>query len=144
MSCIERVRHSKVKVEENGKKAVFLNPGREVFEIHTIDGCIIKNGQKCDFAVADSEGNVAFVELKGSDVGHACAQLFATAAHQACTDLVSRRVGFLVIKGKIPRFDSNVAKSKVRAAREYKAGFHVEKNQGEFSVSRIVAIDGPR
>ena len=144
MSCVEMVKHSKVKVEENGKKAVFLNPKRAEFAIHTIDGCLITEGQKCDFAVEDDAGNIAFVELKGSDVAHACAQLFATIAHEACRELIKKKIGFLIVTGKIPKFDSHVARSKIRAAREFKAGFHVEKNQGEFVINRVVAIDGPR
>ena len=91
----------------------------------------------------DAMTNHFFVELKGTDVSHACDQLFATARNASVMPLTKERIGFLIIASKYPRFDTFVRKAKDRAAKEYKAGFHVVNNEGEFDIVRVAAIDGP-
>ena len=74
--CIEVVSHSKVKVEEYKRKAIFLNDERKDYEIGRIDGCLVKSGIKADFYVSSPDKTV-LVELKGTNIDHACKQLFA-------------------------------------------------------------------
>jgi hypothetical protein len=54
--CIETVRDSKPKVEENGRKAIFLNPERVSIKKVRVDGCLIKeDGLKADYIVSKPE-----------------------------------------------------------------------------------------
>jgi hypothetical protein len=141
--CTEVVNHSRIKVEENKKKAIFLNEERREFEVSEVDGCLIRRGIRCDKLVSRKDDHSVLIELKGSDVAHACDQLFESVRHGSVRVLLKERVGFLVVCAKYPRFDTFVRKAKEKAMREFRAGFHVVKNSGEFYIERVTAIDGP-
>lgn len=143
MSCTTTVDHSLVKVEEKKKKATFRNRVRAKFDVSQIDGCVINVGIRCDKLVSKREVASVLVELKGVDVSHATEQLFATADHHDVSPLLEKSIGFLVICSRYPRFDGFVIKAKQRAAKQFKAGFHVVCNEGLFDIERVVAIDGP-
>ena len=143
MNCTESANHSVIKVEENRRKAKFRNLHNENFEISQVDGCLIKQGIRCDKLVTKVGVASVLVELKGSNVSHACDQLISAVEHSAVKPLLADKVGFLVICSKYPRFDGFVIKAKQWAAKKYKSGFHVIKNEGEFDIERAVAIDGP-
>ncbi len=83
------------------------------------------------------------VELKGSDIKHACEQLMKSVEHIAVQHVLAQKLGFLVICSRYPRFDTAVAKAKQLIAKKHKAGCHVVCRQGEFDIMRVVAIDGP-
>ncbi len=56
-----------------------INPERKEVTIHTIDGCLIQEGERCDYLVAVDESRKAFyVELKGHDLNKAMKQIIAT------------------------------------------------------------------
>lgn len=136
--------HSKIKVEQNASKAIFLNPERVDYLVTEVDGCLITEGIRCDNLVSKVGSTSIFVELKGSGVQHACDQLFATANHQKVAGLLESRLGFLVVCTRYPRFDTYVAIAKQKAAKLYKAGFHVVQSHSEFDVDRVAAINGPK
>ena len=141
--CTKVLRHSKIKVEQNKRKAIFNNTNREEFEVSEIDGCVVKEGIRCDNLVSNGDNSV-LIELKGGDVNHACNQLFQTASHNKVIPLFRQKVGFLVICSQYPRFDTAVRKAKDRAAMEFGSGFHVVCNKGEFDLENVVKISGPR
>lgn len=142
--CTKSVTNTLVKVEENKKKAVFRNKVAANYDISQVDGCLITEGMRCDKLITKTGVVSVLVELKGRDVAHACDQLFATVEHPSIKEILEKKIGFLVICSKVPRFDGFVVKAKQRAAKTYKAGFHVVCNQGEFDIERVAAIDGPR
>lgn len=141
--CTEKVSHSRIKVEENRVKAVFKNDARSFFEVTQIDDCLVKGGIRCDKLVSRCDDISILVELKGSDVTHAKDQLFASAANKHVKSLLKDTVGFLVVCTKYPKFDTFVKKAKDKAAKDFGTGFHVVKNEGEFNIERVAAIDGP-
>jgi len=144
LACTEKVSHTKIKVEENQRKATFLNPDSKEFKITLVDGCVIPRGETAaDYLIVKESVASVFIELKGTDVSHACDQLFATVEDMRIKNLIKGKIGFLVICSRYPRFDSYVARAKTKAARKYKAGFHVVVNKGEFNIERCAAIDGP-
>jgi hypothetical protein len=52
-NCIQTVRDTKPKVEESGRKAVFLNPERVSIKKIRVDGCLIRgSGLKADYIVS--------------------------------------------------------------------------------------------
>lgn len=142
--CTSVVTHSRVKVEENRRKAVFRNPQRKNYEVTQIDGCLITNGVRADYLVSEVSTHSILIELKGVNVEHACAQLLTTVQRGEMRPLLYPKLGFLVICSRYPRFDTFVAKAKQQCANRYKAGFHIVCDQGEFDIHRVAAIDGPR
>lgn len=141
--CTSEVTHTNVKIEENKRKAIFRNPNQKIYKITQIDGCLIRKGIRTDYAVSEEESATVFVELKGSNVSHACDQLIATIKHDAIQPIKKGKIGFLVICSKYPRFDTFVAKAKQFCAKQYKAGFHVVCDKGEFDIHRVTEINGP-
>jgi len=141
--CTEVTYDSRVKVEENKRKAVFLNPLKKRYSVSKIDDCLIKEGVRADYLVSEVGNASVLVELKGCDVSHACEQLLTSAKHHAVKPLMQNRVGFLVICSKYPRFDTIVSKAKQKCMKEYKAGFHVVCKEREFDIEKVVKISGP-
>ena len=140
--CTKISKDPLIKVEENGRKAVFINSYAKKYRISKIDGCIVTAGPRTDFLVSEIGNSSILVELKGKDLKHACEQLFASAQHENVRPLLENKVGFLIICSRFPRFDTYVARAKTHAARVYKTGFHVKCDQRELEINKIVTIKG--
>lgn len=128
--CISVVNHSKVKVEENKRKAVFINSNRENYEIGIIDGCLVKSGIRADYFVSSAETTV-LVELKGTNIDHACNQLFAAVEHANVKDKIKDKVGFLIICSRVPTATTSTLISQQKAKRIYNAKLKIYCNQRE-------------
>lgn len=75
-ACIERTSNPLIVFKEKKAKIAFQNTARKEYQRITVDGCVIKDGNKCDFLLVSNEhGDQYFVELKGEDVNHAVEQL---------------------------------------------------------------------
>jgi hypothetical protein len=142
-NCTVITTNSNVKVEENGRKAVFKNKNKEAYSISEIDDCLIKSGIRADWLVSKVGSTSIIVELKGKDISHACEQIFTSAKNDSVKQLLEEKIGFLIICSKFPRFDTFVRRAKEKSMKEFKAGFHVVCNQGVFDIDRVAAIDGP-
>jgi hypothetical protein len=71
-----------INVEENSRKFVGQNSKQKLFALYHVDGCIIVEGQKCDFLLLNCSELIAYlIELKGSDLIHAVRQINATLNH---------------------------------------------------------------
>lgn len=140
--CTITKTHSLVKVEQNRRAAVFKNPDHRTYKVTEVDGCLITQGMRADYLVQEEGGASVLIELKGKNVDHACEQLFASAKHSAVSSMITHGMGFLVICSKYPRFDTAVLKAKQRAAKEFRAGFHVVCDRGEFDINAIAKISG--
>ncbi|MBB4085101.1 hypothetical protein [Sphingomonas carotinifaciens] len=140
--CSVRKNDSKIKIEENGRKAIFLNESRDEYTVTEVDGCLINDGMRADYLITKEDSCSVFVELKGKNVDHAVEQLFASVERLEVKNICHKNLGFLVICKRFPRFDTFVAKAKQKAAARYKAGFHVVCDRGEFDIHQIAAING--
>jgi len=75
------VRHTKklFNVQEQKSKVIFHNPNQHEVQEITVDGCVVTEGERCDYLLLVDDADVSvFVELKGSDVKHALEQLEET------------------------------------------------------------------
>lgn len=142
-SCSTTKTDSMIKVEEKGRRAVFRNKSRESYTVTEVDGCLVTSGIRADYVVSKDDTTSVLVELKGKNIEHACAQLFASVEDERVKKVLNHRKGFLVICKRFPRFDTFVARAKIRSAKQYKAGFHVVCDRGEFDIDRVASIDGP-
>lgn len=143
-NCTTSKNHSKIKVEENKRQAVFINKERIEYKVSRVDGCLIPRGETAaDYLVVKPESTSVLVELKGKDVQHACDQLFSSVENSAVKPFLERKIGFLVVCSRYPRFDTFVAKAKQIAAKKYRAGFHVIAENREYDIEKCAAIEGP-
>ncbi|WP_369929363.1 hypothetical protein [Xanthomonas sp. NCPPB 2632] len=99
---------SRVKVEENGKSAVFLNPKKKRFFITKVDGGLVKHALSADFVVTQREIGDLIVELKGKDVDRAVEQVVATAEFLKRCERTGGdgRLAALIVCTRVPRQDS--------------------------------------
>ena len=79
-ACIVKTQESNIKFEENQKKIIFRNPSRLVFLKVDVDGCTITGKDiRCDkLLLSSDEHQEYYVELKGTGVKHAIAQIEET------------------------------------------------------------------
>lgn len=71
-----------INVEENARKFVGINDAQKSFALYQVDGCIMVDGQRCDFLLLNYSELIAYlIELKGSDLIHAVRQITNTLAH---------------------------------------------------------------
>ncbi|WP_188064642.1 hypothetical protein [Sphingobium sp. KCTC 72723] len=142
-SCTNTVTHSKVKVEQLGRKAVFLNPDNQTFDVHEVDGCLITDGLRSDYIVSKKGVASVIVELKGKGVEHACNQLLETVKHEAIIPLLESKVGFLVVCRRFPRHDTYVRRAQSAIMKKFKTGFHIVCDQRELTVEGVIDPQGP-
>ncbi len=76
--CEEISNNSQIVLKEKHSKITFENASHKSIRIIKIDGCVIKEGLRCDYLVIPDTQIENYVELKGSDVSHAVKQLEQT------------------------------------------------------------------
>jgi len=80
-TCIEAVRHSKIRLADPGtaRRALLLNPERARIRRIRMDGCFApRNSVAADFVASKPQLVDVIVELKGKNVDHAVEQVEAT------------------------------------------------------------------
>jgi hypothetical protein len=141
--CQERTTVSKVKVEEKGKKATFLNDRRIVYTLTRVDGCVIKNGIAADWLVSKADKGDIIIELKGKDVGHAVKQIHRTAALLKEKKLLARPVAALIVATQYPKANTAVQRAQSDFAKTYQGPLHVVTKNHEYRFCRVLRFDGP-
>ena len=127
--CIETVRDSKPKVEENGRKAIFLNPERVSIKKVRVDGCLIKeDGLKADYIVSKPEVIDVIVELKGKDIYHARDQILATLPFWRAYPSFSTKIAGLIVCTRSPLAASELQLMKKKALIHHRLWLEVDEN----------------
>ncbi len=120
--CNECKSNRNITIKEN--KRVFSIKNNSVKEINvvTVDDCLIKSGQKCDYLFEIECKNlkeIFYVELKGKDLNHALEQILATI--KFCETNYSHhnyhRKAFVVLS-RYPKEDSSIQKRKKEFKRQ--------------------------
>jgi hypothetical protein len=141
-NCTRIIDHSFVKVEQKNKKAIFINNERSLYEVTDIDNCLITDGQRCDYMVTKMSSVSALIELKGSDINHACRQLLVIVEHEAVKPLLADKLGFLIVCKRYPGFDTTVSRAKNTIAKRYKAGLHIACGKKQIDIEELSKING--
>jgi hypothetical protein len=101
--CIESCDATSVYVVERGVGATFLNPRRkQIRKIH-YDGCYKKTPgvKQADYIVGMPDVVDVIVELKGSDIKHASAQVVSTLEAWKLNPIRFRKIVCLIVFGRI-------------------------------------------
>ncbi len=75
---IQNDRVSVCTCEENGRKFILNNKSKLLLTKIKVDGGLVKEGERCDFAIDAESKEIFLIELKGIDKPHACSQIYAT------------------------------------------------------------------
>jgi hypothetical protein len=117
--CVETCTENPVSIEENGVSASFSNPRAKPIRKITYDNCYNTNPNelKADYIVGVPKKLDVIVELKGSDLKHACMQVESTLerwktepirhAKIVCLIIHGRLEGIRRKAGRIPRMNSS-------------------------------------
>lgn len=141
--CQRSTTDSRIKVEEKGKKAVFLNDSRETYLKTQHDQCLVSHALASDWVISkDSVGDV-IVELKGKDIDHATEQVLSTAQHWVSNELTHGHLAGLIVGTQYPRFDTKVRRGKENFTKRFRGPLHVVTRNCEFQFERVLSFQGP-
>ena len=88
-------------ISEKQKEIRFINEERKKVSNYHIDGCLIKDGMRCDFLfLVEDDKNAFFIELKGSELKKAIQQIDHSINPIIC-HLAGYRVSARVIIGHV-------------------------------------------
>jgi len=156
ISCMEArevTRVSRVKVEENGRVATFINEDRSVFHKVKVDGGLVENEVAADYVVVKACIGSVIVELKGTDIEHAVDQIDHTMSlvksckspkNKERSSVSQAPVAGLIICTKYPRADTAFQNKLKKFVRKHGVPIHCVSVKGEFVIERVLAFDGPR
>lgn len=124
---------SKVKVEQHGKSAVFLNPDRQSIHVTELDKGMVDHQCIADFAVSKTGVGDVIVELKGKEVGRACEQIIAAATLlKSCRKTPSPIAG-LIVCTRFPSSDTKAVRLKNQFMQKQKALLKICASNKEYS-----------
>ena len=88
-------------------------------KIYVVDGCLIRDGIRCDYMFLPNARAAVFVELKGTDISHGLSQIKRSIAE--LRDEVRNRALFaILVVTRCPIAQSNVAVAQDRFFREFR------------------------
>lgn len=144
--CSEETKVTKVKVEEKGKQAVFLNPQREKFTKTKVDGCLIESSTSCDWLVTKNNVGSVLVELKGCDVSHALEQVKQSFEKLKKKGLLEQKNAALIVcrnPPSHPSFNSKLQRVKQELSKKYKAPLHIKAGNYEYEFEKVLLHKNP-
>lgn len=141
--CREITNVSKIKVEENQRKAVFLNDPRENYFRTKVDGCLVVHTLASDWVVSKPTVGDVVVELKGKDVNHAIKQIVSTLSYWKKEGLSNGKLAGLIVCTQYPKISTTVQKAQELIAKDYKAPLHVVTKNYEYKLENVLSFKGP-
>jgi hypothetical protein len=142
-NCQQSLTHSKVKVEEGRRKAVFLNETRDQFLRTKVDGCLVKDQTASDWVVSKLRVGDVIVELKGTDVDHAVRQILITAMYWTLHQTKQGALAALIVCSQYPRVDTKIQRAQRSFARKHKGPLHVVSHNCEVQLEHVLSFNGP-
>ncbi len=121
---------SKVAVCEKGKRYALVTTEDQDSVVYAVDGYVVKEGQRCDKLLIvrrTPEGQVPenwseiFVELKGTDIEHAVAQLRATLSNSLFRHPTNDDIRSRIAAQSFPahKSDATMEKSKIEFRKSF-------------------------
>ncbi|MGO9484192.1 MAG: hypothetical protein ACLPX9_06375 [Rhodomicrobium sp.] len=140
--CQETVAHSRIKIEELGKKAIFINDERKEYVRTKVDGCVLVNTTAADWVLSKSNVGDVIVELKGADVAHAAEQVHATAHYWKDNSLCIGKLAGLIVCTQYPRgANTKIQKAQQAFSRKFKGPLHVFTGNREYLFESVLSFD---
>lgn len=129
-ACTKELRHSKVTVSRDGRRATFDNSERAL--IHRVDvDCWIRatDAPKADYILAKPGIVDVIIELKGKDIDHAVEQILATLPKWKKAPPFSKKIGGLIVFTRCPKSAADVGDMKKRLLQQHALWLEVDKDQ---------------
>lgn len=133
--CETIVTDQRIVLREKRSNICFRNARRARIRKIVIDGCVIKDGPRCDHLLIEAAPVEHFVELKGSNVRHALDQLEATIKQvSALAETAVKRA--YVISTRCPLASPEVQAHQRRFKRAYNAALVIRRSGCEVVIGK--------
>ena len=127
--CTQTHRESLVKVEANGRKAVFENHRQEEILVTDVDCWLPESGEtKADYVISKPLVIDVIVELKGKQIDHAISQIVATVQKWRELRMVQQPVGGLVVFTRSPNDAATLKSRQIRLWNNHKISLVMDKS----------------
>jgi len=141
--CCTTTRNSLIKVEEKGKKAVFVNDQNAIHIVVRVDGCVIRNSKAADYIVSRADLGQVVIELKGKDVEEAVKQVEATASYWITNGYSTGPIAALIVSTQFPKVSTSVRKAQERFRKAFRTPLHVVTKNYQGRLEAIFSAKGP-
>ncbi|MEI4517828.1 MULTISPECIES: hypothetical protein [unclassified Stenotrophomonas] len=144
---------SRVKVEENGRSAIFVNEEKRTFHRVKVDGGLVKDTLCADYVVSKQDVGSVVIELKGTDIEHAVDQIDATVTiMKSCKapkakgrrGIAQLPMAGLIVCSKYPRADTTFQKKQKKFVAKHGSPLHCVSGKGEFFIEKVLSFNGPK
>lgn len=134
--CIEITSAKKIVFKEKRSIVYFINASEISIKKVIIDNCVITEGKRCDYLllIINSDIKEHFIELKGSDVGHAIKQLLTT-IKIVSENAKSLKKAAYVISTKCPISSTTLQIVQKKVKKEFNTLLFVKKPKSEIKIS---------
>lgn len=122
---------------ENKRKASFRNPGLKKYNIVKVDQGVVTQQRAADYVLNQEEVGSLIVELKGSDVRHACRQVAATVELLNGCGFRHKIIAGLVVCTRFPAVDTTIQRLQNDFKRRVGRRLKVSSSQTEFNFSDL-------
>jgi len=138
--CEEYRCDTKIVLKENKSKITFLNPNQDKILTIKVDGCVIRDNEtlRCDYALMPSDEVEIYVELKGSDIVHAVAQIESTIRLLSDNPQTIKKLCF-VVSTRVPKQTTNIQHIQSQFKKKFNASFRVKNIQDEYDLSTCIS-----
>ncbi|MNJ40629.1 hypothetical protein D3C77_355290 [compost metagenome] len=135
-ACIVETNNSIEKFEENRSTLKIHNRNRIKLSRRQVDGCLITSGIKCDWMlVEESSKTEIYIELKGSDIAHAVAQLCKTAEQLSAS---AKKKWAYVICTRSPMSATEIQRATKSVAKSHGLTLRVRKTVHEEDIEALL------
>lgn len=120
-TCLTKTKHKLIKISDKKScECYFSNLSCSSVKVILVDGCAIKTGTRCDFALISTSYPENYVELKGGDVNHAIDQIVSSMTRLSI-DLHKTPKRCFIISTNNPLSSTQTQKFKLSFRKSYNA-----------------------
>lgn len=134
VGCVLVRTHKRISVSESGRTFTLVNPKQIKISVVTVDGCAIREGERCDYMYSSSSGRELYLELKGSDIRKAVAQIQASVLQLSPKGSRKLRTA-VIVSSRVPSEDTSTMIAKRKLIQEVVASLRIK--NGSLEVSAV-------
>jgi len=140
--CVSKTTNSSIVCIENGMRYELKNDNQSCVKKIAIDNCLISDTevQKCDYAVLICNSEICcFIELKGSDIKHACDQILYTIRQLNDIVMKCQKIYARIIPSRYsaPNIRSRPKELLFRLCKKYNGDLKIQTRRFEDRVSEL-------
>lgn len=132
--CTKNTTDPKILLTENRMRMTFLNTKRKAVRVITVDNCVVTTGIRCDYLVLNEKDDEFFVELKGTDVRHACDQLTASIKQLSANPKQKFKHSFVICSRLSPSINTTIQNQIALFKNRFNCKLIIKTRQHEFQL----------